>query len=238
MSPVYSRGRCGADRHRGKATARAGIEGSSPFRGRQVQCVTAAETRVVAEAVGAALGESGAIHVACGCQLRDLALALREHGPSVVVLQQRLPGGAVTARRLRALSGVDVVIVGVGAAERELAVWASAGVTGCVAEDAPLEDLVAAVIHAAGGLAYCSPSLTGILFKHLRRSALDPVVTAAANPLTRREREVFELLREGMSNKEIAVALSLRVSTVKNHVHRIFSKLGTSRRGNLAKLAL
>jgi DNA-binding NarL/FixJ family response regulator len=52
--------------------------------------------------------------------------------------------------------------------------------------------------------------------------------------LTAREREIIELIDEGLSNKEIARALSIEVPTVKNHVHHVLEKLGASRRGQAA----
>jgi ATP/maltotriose-dependent transcriptional regulator MalT len=56
-------------------------------------------------------------------------------------------------------------------------------------------------------------------------SLYDPV-------LTRREREVLDLIGQGLSNKEIGTHLSLSVATVKHHVHKIFEKLGLARRAD------
>jgi DNA-binding CsgD family transcriptional regulator len=52
--------------------------------------------------------------------------------------------------------------------------------------------------------------------------------------LTRREREIVALLRQGLSNKEIARSLQIGYATVKNHVHSILSKLQVRRRGEAA----
>jgi ATP/maltotriose-dependent transcriptional regulator MalT len=49
-------------------------------------------------------------------------------------------------------------------------------------------------------------------------------------PLTARELEVLDLIDQGLSNKEIALGLTIQIPTVKNHVHNILSKLGVSRR--------
>jgi DNA-binding NarL/FixJ family response regulator len=56
-------------------------------------------------------------------------------------------------------------------------------------------------------------------------------------PLTTREREVLELIDEGLSNKQIAQHLSIELPTVKNHVHHILGKLGVHRRTEAAALA-
>jgi len=52
--------------------------------------------------------------------------------------------------------------------------------------------------------------------------------------LTPREREILELIDGGLMNKEIAKALSIELTTVKNHVHHILEKLGVSRRAAAA----
>jgi len=53
---------------------------------------------------------------------------------------------------------------------------------------------------------------------------------AQAGPLTLREAQVFELMKEGLENKQIAEKLCVSVHTVKNHVHRILAKEGLKRR--------
>ena len=52
--------------------------------------------------------------------------------------------------------------------------------------------------------------------------------------LTRREREILELLSTGLSNKQIALQLSIELSTAKNHVHNILEKLGLHHRADAA----
>jgi DNA-binding NarL/FixJ family response regulator len=68
------------------------------------------------------------------------------------------------------------------------------------------------------------------------RDALS-TVSEAATPLTRREAEVLELLAEGVTNNDIAVALSLPASTVKDHVDAVLSKLGASSRAGAVAAA-
>jgi two-component system nitrate/nitrite response regulator NarL len=53
-------------------------------------------------------------------------------------------------------------------------------------------------------------------------------------PLTPREREILELIDSGLMNKEIASALSIELTTVKNHVHHILEKLGVTHRAAAA----
>ena len=58
-------------------------------------------------------------------------------------------------------------------------------------------------------------------------------MAAAFLALTRREREVLRLIQSDMSNKEIARALDLQLSTVKNHVHNVLAKCGATARAEI-----
>lgn len=76
----------------------------------------------------------------------------------------------------------------------------------------------------------------GTLAERLRVGAGDSPDAAAtsAPPLTRREREVLALLRRGLSNKEIALALAIRPATAKAHVRNVMEKLGARTRTEAA----
>jgi DNA-binding NarL/FixJ family response regulator len=60
---------------------------------------------------------------------------------------------------------------------------------------------------------------------------------SAANTLTAREREILRLIEAGRTNKAIALELGCSISTVKNHVHALLSKLGVNRRTEAARIA-
>ena len=76
----------------------------------------------------------------------------------------------------------------------------------------------------------------GTLAERLRFGAGDCAGAAAdsAPPLTRREREVLALMRRGLSNKEIALALTIRPATAKAHVRNVMEKLGARTRTEAA----
>jgi DNA-binding NarL/FixJ family response regulator len=78
--------------------------------------------------------------------------------------------------------------------------------------------------------------MAGTLFSHIARRAVDrpsPEVIRAVR-MTPREREVIDLIAEGLSNKEIASRLNLTTHTVKSHVHNILEKLALHSRLELA----
>lgn len=97
----------------------------------------------------------------------------------------------------------------------------AAGARGALARDAESSTLIAALRAAAHGLAVTDPSLATPAALILDR----PTASAAAEELTPREREVLQLLAEGLPNREIALRLGVTDHTVKFHMNTIFSKL-------------
>lgn len=105
-----------------------------------------------------------------------------------------------------------------------------AGASGFLLKDAPPEELLESIRTVYRGDAVIAPSTTRRLLDHvapmLRRSTLpNSIHMQAVESLTRREREVFELIANGQSNPEIAAGLFLSEATVKTHVGHILAKL-------------
>jgi two-component system, NarL family, nitrate/nitrite response regulator NarL len=112
---------------------------------------------------------------------------------------------------------------------------AQAGVHGFVSYDATVDELAATLEHVFRGELPCSPRLTSLLFRHVGGLAnFEPTRNARSALLTNREAETVSLIGEGLSNKQIARRLAIRVSTVKNHVHHILQKLGVPKRSAAA----
>src|SRR5262249_60763810 len=107
------------------------------------------------------------------------------------------------------------------------------GASGCVLQDAEVEELVAGLHAVAAGVAPCSPRVVTSLFRYVasRRDHEHPVL---APSLTGREEEVLRLVAEGLSNRQIADWLGLRPQTVKNHVPRRVDDLDVDSRPELS----
>lgn len=98
------------------------------------------------------------------------------------------------------------------------------GVVGYVLKDASAAEVVSTISAVAAGEAVCPPSLSMALFHCVAKHCKSP--TGSSLVLSRRERELVPLLRERLTNKEIAARLNLSEQTVKNHVHHILRKVG------------
>lgn len=143
--------------------------------------------------------------------LYDLSTA-RQEGPAVLMdLHQRLPLAKILM--FNVIDDDQAIIECVGA-----------GASGCILQDASLDDLLTAIRSVAAGTPHTSPRVITSLFAYVAslRSGQD---RPPPFPLTKREEQIFQLLAKGLSNKEIAQQLSLRPQTIKNYVHLVLQKL-------------
>ena len=154
---------------------------------------------------------------------------VRELRPDVVLMDVRMPnvdGIAATREVLAARPDVKVVILTTFEEDDYIFGALSAGASGFLLKRTSPEELIAGLHAVAAGDSLLSPSVTR---RVIERMAREPVPGAASSErlevLTRREREVLELIARGLSNGEIAAALVVEESTVKTHVKRILMKL-------------
>ena len=126
----------------------------------------------------------------------------------------------------------DVPLVALGLTEQKQDVieCGRAGFAGYVARDATIDGLYTALKDISQGKLACPPEITGGLLRALFRKGPQSEESLSDPVLTKREREVLDLIGQGLSNKEIGTHLCVSVATVKHHAHKIFEKLGLTRR--------
>ena len=147
--------------------------------------------------------------------------------PDVALVDMRLPDGDGVAlcRRLREL-GPRCIVLTAFDDEQALIDAIDAGVSGYLLKQVRGQDLVTAVREVAAGRSLLDPVTTARVLARMRRGT-EPDQLAA---LTERERNVLELIGEGLSNREIAQRMFLAEKTVKNYVTAVLAKLGLQRR--------
>jgi DNA-binding NarL/FixJ family response regulator len=165
----------------------------------------------------------------------------------VVLMDIRMPrldGLAATAAILTAPSPPRVLILTTFDLDRYVYAALAAGASGFLLKDVTPAHLAAAVRLVATGDALLAPSITRRLVERFAsREHGQPQGTPPAavhrdlSALTPREREVLKLLGRGLSNAELAAALTLSEATVKTHVARIFAKLALRDRAQAVVLA-
>jgi len=159
---------------------------------------------------------------------RGVVEAVTELAPDVVVMDVRMPhvDGVDATRLIAATSDPPPVLVLTTFEDEEILAGAlRAGAAGFLLKGTPAEDLQHAVRAVAAGESWLDPAVTGRVLSAYRAGAAPVLPGAEVDVLTPRELEVLALLAEGMSNGEIAEALTLGEGTVKTHVGHIFTKL-------------
>lgn len=133
---------------------------------------------------------------------------------------------AVRARVVRALDGVPVLVLGDDVVEP-----AGAAVVGRLSRRADVDELAAAVVAVRAGLAVnvgSAPIEAEVDPSPEVVDLAEPVATAGI--LTPRERQIVQLLVDGLSVKQVASRLGIAMQTAKNHIHHVMGKIGVSTR--------
>jgi DNA-binding NarL/FixJ family response regulator len=158
--------------------------------------------------------------------------SVAEHEPDVVIVDVRLPGmdGIATVKELsRRAPKVRTVVFSAYGDRGLLRDALSAGARGYVMKGSPPDDLIRAVRMVHAGEAFVDPSLSPALL--MIEGRMD-------TPLSDREREVLQLLAEGLHTEEVAGRISLSAGTVKNDIGRAIAKLEAESRVQAVAIAL
>ncbi|MFI6833325.1 response regulator [Kribbella sp. NPDC050241] len=159
-----------------------------------------------------------------GAEAVELVRALT---PDVALLDVRMPrvDGLAAARTICASTPAKVVMLTTFDSDDYVYDALYAGASGFMLKDVRRDDLVHAVRVVVAGESLLAPSVTRRLIADLTRSRPRSTPAAALDVLTSRERETLVLLARGLSNAEIAAALTVSEHTVKTHVSNTLTKL-------------
>jgi DNA-binding NarL/FixJ family response regulator len=128
-------------------------------------------------------------------------------------------------------------VLGLNESKAQVLRYVEAGAAGYVLSTHGVEDLLTRVRAAHNEEALVSPAVAAALMARtadLARRFADVEHGAGADELTPREREVLDLVGQGLTNQEIADRLFIELGTAKNHVHSILQKLGVNNRQQAA----
>ncbi|MGY8706507.1 response regulator transcription factor [Bradyrhizobium sp. 18BD] len=197
------------------------------------------DVRLLCEGLSSCLARQECLRITGHGDLATPPEKIIDSGAQLLLVDIATPPGLAQSAACRALSpGLKVVAIAVAEVEQDILACAEAGVSGFVLRDGSIGDVVAAVNNAMRDELVCSPKVAAALFGRLatlssRAAVREPA--AGVETLTPREHEIIRFVGEGLSNKEIARALQIRNSTVKNHMHNVLSKLQIRRRGEISK---
>lgn len=186
--------------------------------------------------VVASLGTAPDVEVVAQAEDGPSALAFaRDLLPDVALLDINMPGGGLEAARdiTAACPATRVVMLTVSEDEDDLLAAMKAGASGYVLKGAGASELIGVLRSVHAGEVYVAPALAWGMLRELSR----PRPTDPFDELTAREREVLELVAQGLSNQEIGDRLSLAEKTIKHYMTNILGKLQVRSRVEAALLA-
>jgi DNA-binding NarL/FixJ family response regulator len=196
-----------------------------------ITCLIADDHEVVREGLRLALSRAPHIRVVGEAADGEAAVVLAERRrPDVVVMDVRMGGmdGFAATTQIRKVAPDVAVLLFTAHAERNMmSRGREAGAKGYMLKEAPQATIVRAIDKLARGEDFVDPALAPALIGSEREGLL-----------TAREREILQLLADGMSNADVAKKLFISQETVKSHVRHILAKLEADTRTQAVAIAL
>jgi DNA-binding NarL/FixJ family response regulator len=198
----------------------------------EITCLIVDDHEVVREGLRLSLSRAPHIRVVGEAGDGRAAIDLAERRkPNVVIMDVRMPGldGLDATKELMEKEPNAAVLIFTAYSERSLlARGLESGAKGYILKEAPHETLVRAIEKVAGGDSFIDPALMPAFLSGKDREDM----------LTAREREILQLLADGMSNADAAQRLFISQETVKSHVRHILAKLEADTRTHAVAIAL
>lgn len=205
-----------------------------------IRVLVADDHAILREGLISLLNGSGECQVVAqagdGLSAVDEALRTR---PDVAVIDLSMPrlNGVEVVRRLKsALPATRTLVLTMHNEEEYVLHVVRAGASGFLLKDSAMNELLAAVRSLHSGQGYFGPYAARVLAAELQQPTSE--VDDPYRNLTTREREVFHLVSDGLTTKEIAKRLDIGAKTAENHRARVLDKLGVRNTAELVRYAV
>jgi DNA-binding NarL/FixJ family response regulator len=199
---------------------------------KEITCLIVDDHEVVREGLRLSLSRAQNIRIVGEAPDGESAVALAERRrPDVVIMDIRMPGmdGLEATKQLSRTAPEIAVLIFTAYSERSLlGRGLESGAKGYILKEAPHGTLLRAIEKVAAGEGYIDPALMPAFLPGRDRDEM----------LTAREREILQLLADGMSNSDVAAKLFISQETVKSHVRHILTKLEADTRTQAVAIAL
>ena len=206
-----------------------------------IKVVLADDHKILCEAVASLLNQELGIEIVGEVEDGRAAVEFaRELQPDVVVMDVMMPnlnGIEATRQIVHELPDVKIVALSAHSDGRSVREMLKAGASGYVPKQCAFQELVTAIRNVVSNQTYLSPKISGIVVEGcIHRQGGDD--TSAYSILTKREREVLQLIAEGKSTKVIAKELYVSSKTIEWHRSQIMNKLNIHSIAELVKYAI
>jgi len=171
----------------------------------------------------------------------NILVTIGKHNPNIVLLDL----GLRSQNSLKVVKLVKqnfqepkIIVMDLVPLQADVFEFVQAGVSGFMLKDIGVKEFLKTIRSVYKGTRVLPPHLTGSLFSQIVEHAVSGSKTSIlteSTRMTKRERQVIELIAEGYTNKEIAQKIHLSTYTVKSHVHNILEKLALNTRVQIAK---
>jgi DNA-binding NarL/FixJ family response regulator len=198
--------------------------------------IVVAGVQLHCDGVAALLQARDGLHVVgVATELSAMRALIAERQPQVVVLDATMPGAAELVRAIHALdAALPIVAVALDDSDLSILTWLALGISGYILMNDSADALSATIQRVVHGERVCSSRASAALFRRIVALTGDRAPAGELRFLTMRERQILNLIAEGLSNKAIAAHLNIETATVKNHVHNLLDKLHVHSRGAAA----
>ncbi|MGD2077908.1 MAG: response regulator transcription factor [Chloroflexota bacterium] len=207
-----------------------------------VRVILADDHTIVRKGLRVLLEESGFIDIVAEAEDgHEILNMVDRHSPDVVVMDITMPhlNGLEATRRIKANNpDIKVVVLTMHLSEEYVLQSLRAGAHGYVVKQSAPRDLVFAIQQAIDDQYYVSALMDSENLDELVQRSRSKPADTRYNSLTKREREVLQLIAEGNDVGQIALLLSISEKTVRSHRGHLMDKLGLHNPASLTRYAL
>lgn len=211
---------------------------------KRIKLLIIEDNRLLRDGIVSMIGEQIDMKAVAGLGDGDKApLKIRELKPDIVLLDLglRSQNSLHLVQSLKStFPETKIIVMDLVPIQSDVVNFVQAGVSGFILKDATIDDFLRTIRSVAKGMKVLPPLLTGSLFSQIVEQAVSrstPSKLIESIRMTKRERQVIQLISDGLTNKEIAQKLYLSTYTVKSHVHNILEKLTLHTRLQIANYA-
>jgi DNA-binding NarL/FixJ family response regulator len=208
---------------------------------KKIRLLIIEDNRLLREGINAMLKKEPDIDILAAFGDRDFALdKIRKLKPNIVLLDLGLANqnSLLLVKSMKSeYPEIKVIVMDLFPIEQDVLQFVEAGVSGFILKDATISEFNKTIRSVASGDKVLPPTMAGSLFSQIIEYGIKELGSTKliqSVRMTKREREIVELIAEGLANKEIALRLNISIYTVKSHVHNILEKMALNTRVQIA----